>query len=90
MYTRPIPNGFRDRVILLYSSKIVDKKKILRTVSNLSIYNSTALVDLDRFFSFFIYTQTVGHLGREISPSQGRYLHTEQHKQNKRTQTSMF
>jgi hypothetical protein len=23
------------------------------------------------------------------SPSQGRYLHTEQHKQNKRTQTSM-
>jgi hypothetical protein len=25
----PIPNGFRDRVISLYSSKIVDKKNIL-------------------------------------------------------------
>jgi hypothetical protein len=36
------------------------------------------------------YTQSVGLLGRGISPSQGRYLHTEQHKtQNKRTQTSM-
>jgi hypothetical protein len=26
------------------------------------------------------YTQSVGLLGRGISPSQGRYLHTEQHK----------
>jgi hypothetical protein len=32
MYTCPIPNGFRDKVILLYSSKIVDKKKILPAV----------------------------------------------------------
>jgi hypothetical protein len=30
----PIPNGFRDRAISLYSSKIFDKKEILRTVSN--------------------------------------------------------
>jgi hypothetical protein len=30
----PIPNGFRDRVISLYSSKIVDKKEILSAVSN--------------------------------------------------------
>jgi hypothetical protein len=38
------------------------------------------------FFSFVIYfTQTVGLLGRVISPSQGCYLHTGQHKQNKRT-----
>jgi hypothetical protein len=37
-----------------------------------------------RFFSFFIYTQSVGLLGRGISPSQGRYLHTEEHKHNKR------
>jgi hypothetical protein len=28
-------------------------------------------------------------LGRGISPSENRYLHKEQHKQNKRTQTSM-
>jgi hypothetical protein len=32
------------------------------------------------FFSFLIYTHSVGFLGRGISPSQGRYLHTEQHK----------
>jgi hypothetical protein len=34
MYLCPIPNGFRDRAVSLYSSKIVDKKQILRTVSN--------------------------------------------------------
>jgi hypothetical protein len=44
-----------------------------------SMYGSTALVDLGRFFSFLIYTQSVGLLGRGISQSQGRYLHTEQH-----------
>jgi hypothetical protein len=33
------------------------------------------------FFSFVIFfTQTVGILGRVISPSQGHYLNTEQHK----------
>jgi hypothetical protein len=40
----------------------------------LSLNGSTALVGLDRFFSFLIYTQSVGLLGRGISPSQGRYL----------------
>jgi hypothetical protein len=35
----PIPNGFRDRVISLYSSKIIDKE-ILRTVSNTGRYCS--------------------------------------------------
>jgi hypothetical protein len=38
---RPIPNGFRDRATSLYSSKIVDKKEILRTVSNTGIYCSS-------------------------------------------------
>jgi predicted transport protein len=37
----PIPNGFRSRVIPLYSSKIVDKKEILRAVSNTGIYCSS-------------------------------------------------
>jgi hypothetical protein len=37
----PIPNGFRDRAISLYSSKIVHKKEILRTVSNTGIYCSS-------------------------------------------------
>jgi hypothetical protein len=34
----PISNGFRDGVISLYSSKIVDNKEILRTVSNTGNY----------------------------------------------------
>jgi hypothetical protein len=38
----------------------------------LSIYGPTALVDLNRFFSFLIYSQPVGNLGRGINPSQGR------------------
>jgi hypothetical protein len=37
----PIPNGFRYRAISLYSSKIIDKKEILRTVSNTGIYCSS-------------------------------------------------
>jgi predicted transport protein len=36
-----IPNGFRDMLISLYSSKIVDKKEILRAVSNTGIYCSS-------------------------------------------------
>jgi hypothetical protein len=39
MYMCPIANGFRDRGISLYSSKIVDKKEILRT--NTGIYCSS-------------------------------------------------
>jgi hypothetical protein len=41
---------------------------------------TTALVDLCRFIGFLIYTQSVGLLGRGISPSQSCYLHTEQQK----------
>jgi hypothetical protein len=51
----------------------------------LSIYLSTAHVDLGRFFSFLIYTQSIGLLGRGISLSQVRYLHTEQQKHNAQT-----
>jgi hypothetical protein len=51
--------------------------------SCLSIYGSTALVDHDSFFSFLIYTQSVGLPGRGISRSQGRYLHIQyKHKIN--------
>jgi hypothetical protein len=40
----------------------------------LSICGSTVLfLDLGRFFSLLIYTQSVGLLGRGISQSQGRY-----------------
>jgi hypothetical protein len=41
MYMCPIPNGFRDRAISLYNSKIVNKKEILRNVSNTGIYCSS-------------------------------------------------
>jgi hypothetical protein len=47
--------------------------------NELSIYGSAGLANLGCFFSFLIYTQSVGLLGREITPSQGRCLHTEQH-----------
>jgi hypothetical protein len=46
------------------------------------------LLGLGRFFSSS-FTQSVGLLGRGISPSQGCYLHTGQHKQIERTQTFM-
>jgi hypothetical protein len=42
-----------------------------------------------RFFSFFNPIPIVRTPWTGISPSQGSYLHTEQHEQNKRTQTSM-
>jgi hypothetical protein len=57
---------------------------LLRTP--LSTSGSMALVDLGRFFSFLIYTQSVGLFGRGISPSQGRNLHTKQHKHRINTQ----
>jgi hypothetical protein len=45
---------------------------------------------LPAFSVSYSYTQSVGVLGRGgVSPSQGRFLHTGQHKQNKRTETSM-
>jgi hypothetical protein len=44
MYMCPIPNGFPDIDISLYSSKFVDKKDTLRTVSNTGIYCSSGKV----------------------------------------------
>jgi hypothetical protein len=42
-----------------------------------TIYGSTDFVDLGRYFSFLICTQSVGLLGRGISSSQGCYIHTQ-------------
>jgi hypothetical protein len=48
------------------------------------------LLDPGLFFSFVILFYAEGRTPWiNLSPSQGRYLHTGQHKQNKRTQTSM-
>jgi hypothetical protein len=42
------------------------------------------------FFSFVIFfTQTIGLLGRVISPSQDRYLHTGQHKHRIKAHTDI-
>jgi hypothetical protein len=77
--------------ILSYETTLNFHQTNLRCIpEDLSIYGSTALVDPGRFFSSFIHTQTVELLGRGISPSQGRYLHTEQQTKNKRTQTFML
>jgi hypothetical protein len=46
---------------------------------DISICDSTALCWV-AFSVSWSFTQMVGHLGRGISPSQGRYLHTGQHK----------
>jgi hypothetical protein len=55
---------------------------------DLSIYNSTALCWTLASFQFLdIFTRSVGHLGRGISPSQG--THKTAQTQNKRTLTSM-
>jgi hypothetical protein len=48
-------------------------------------HSSMALQPLLRFPNRF--TETVGLQGRVISPLQGRYLNTGQHKQNKRIHT---
>jgi hypothetical protein len=55
-------------------------------ILSLSLYGSTALLNLCRFFSFLIVYTVDRATVRGISPSQSRYLHTEQHKQNKHTQ----
>jgi hypothetical protein len=50
------------------------------------IYVSIVLsLDLGRFFSFSIYRESVRFLRRGISPSQGRFLHTEQQREYTRT-----
>jgi hypothetical protein len=55
----PIPNGFRDRTISLYSSKIVDKKEILRTVSNIGIYCSSDKVGTVYLVQYIFENSTV-------------------------------
>jgi hypothetical protein len=63
----------------------------LNNTKYISIYGSTALCWALAAFSVSLsFTQNVRLPERGISPSQGRYLHTGQHKQNKRTQISML
>jgi hypothetical protein len=59
MYMCPIPNGFRDRAISLYSSKIFDKIEILRTVSNTGIYCSSDKVGIVYLVKYIFENSTV-------------------------------
>jgi hypothetical protein len=61
MYVFPIPNGFRDRAISLYSPKIVDKKAILRTVSNTGIYCSSDKVRTLYLVHYLFQNSTVNN-----------------------------
>jgi hypothetical protein len=68
------------------SATSVDVQRITRgsennNAKNVSIYGSTAVCWTSAAFSVsWSFTQTVGFLGRGISPSQGRYLDTGQHR----------
>jgi hypothetical protein len=59
MYMCPTPNCFRDRAVSLYSSKIVDKKEILRTVSNTGIYCPSDRVGTVYLVQYFLENSTV-------------------------------
>jgi hypothetical protein len=54
-------------------------------VLSVCLWFYSPFLELGRYFSFLIYTQSVGFLGRGISPSQVRYLNTWEQTQNKRT-----
>jgi hypothetical protein len=73
-------------------SKLIDLQMILFIHSFVHQWIYSPLLGPGLFFSFVIFfTQTVGFLGRGISPSQGHYLHIGQHKHriNAHTQTYM-
>jgi hypothetical protein len=59
MYMCPIPNGFRDRAISLYSSKIVDKNEILHIVSNTGMYFSSNKVGTVYLVQYIFENSTV-------------------------------
>jgi hypothetical protein len=54
---------------------------------SISLLLYSSLLDLGRYFNFLIFLQSVGLLGRGINRSQGRFLHTEQHKHSEYTHT---
>jgi hypothetical protein len=75
------PKCFPCKALFTHTHTHTHSKHIdLRGGNYRSICGSRAVVDLGRFFIFLIYTHLVGLLGQGISPSQGRYLHTRQHK----------
>jgi hypothetical protein len=74
-----------------YANVFQIKCKCLRLyVFPFFLHGSTALVDLDHFFSFLIYTQSVGLLERGIKPvARPLPTHRTTQTQNECTQTSI-
>jgi hypothetical protein len=58
IYVCPIPNGFQDRAISLYSSKIVNKGEVLRTASSTGVYCSSDKIRTVYIVQFII-TQSI-------------------------------
>jgi hypothetical protein len=52
----------------------------LSTYPSIHVWMYSPLLDLGRFSVSWSFSQSVGLLGRGISPSQGRYVHIGQHK----------
>jgi hypothetical protein len=69
-------------LIIYFNRKWSPSGKVYKLLKNLYLFIRlySLLLDLGRFFIFLIPTQSAGLLGGGISPSQGLYLHTEQHK----------
>jgi len=55
----PILNSFQNRAISLYSCRIVDKKEILRTLSNIGIYCTSDKVGIVYLVQFSFENSTV-------------------------------
>jgi hypothetical protein len=73
LYLSVVPSGvYKVSINPIIQSKI--RLQFTHTSLFMTICLSVALQPL------WAYTQAVGLFGRGISPSQGRYLHTEQHK----------
>jgi hypothetical protein len=88
MNTGAYINLWRGRDIFLFSGCLITLS-VSKLEVMLFIYCFTALCLAFAAFSVsWSCSQSVGLLGRGISPSQGRYLHRATQTQNKRTQTS--
>jgi hypothetical protein len=79
---------FSTRVISLLGISVLPSF-VYSFIHNQLLY--TPLLHLGLLFIFVIFfTKTVGLLGRGINPSQGRCLHTEQHKHRLNAHTHKF
>jgi hypothetical protein len=90
LYERPWHSHLSTSILILCGAGY---GKQLQSAIHTCLSISMALKPFVRPWPLFLvswsFTQSEGPLGQGISPSQGRYLNTGQHKQNKCIQTSM-